>query len=225
MNQYNDRWTRDKYLEYRTLKRNGYTHKMLKEHFGDDIYYSGIYNKNGSKKLSILDNYIKEIKITPIENSYKLWVDNNLFYRNKFDYFIEFNSKNNNKYVLWFNYNQIGNIETYDISFTIYDVFNDVFNGLKNVLKNRKLTSDDISILKNIYENETNLKELYDIMKRLSFIIFDVYDKHLIGKLLSIGDTDNKVKIKMYRNIIKDSFHDIEEEYMDGYFIYKIKNK
>ena len=46
MNDYNERWSKEKSIEYRKLKRQGYTDKMLKEHFGEDIYYSGMYNKN-----------------------------------------------------------------------------------------------------------------------------------------------------------------------------------
>ena len=48
VNLYNEIWTREKFLEYRKLKREGYSHEMLKEHFGDDIYQSGLYNKNSS---------------------------------------------------------------------------------------------------------------------------------------------------------------------------------
>lgn len=40
---FNDNWTKEKFLEYRKLKKNGYTHKMLIEHFGEDIYYSNMY--------------------------------------------------------------------------------------------------------------------------------------------------------------------------------------
>ena len=54
MNEYNERWTREKFIEYRKLKRNGYSHEMLKEHFGEDIYYSGLYNKNGTTLPLIL---------------------------------------------------------------------------------------------------------------------------------------------------------------------------
>ena len=46
--EYNERWTREKFVEYRKLKRSGYTHQQLKEHFGDDIWYSDLYNKNAN---------------------------------------------------------------------------------------------------------------------------------------------------------------------------------
>ena len=33
MNEYNERWTREMFIEYRKLKRSGYSHQMLKEHY------------------------------------------------------------------------------------------------------------------------------------------------------------------------------------------------
>lgn len=47
MGRYNEKWTREKHIEYRKLKKSGYTDRMLKDHFGEDIYHSGFYNKNG----------------------------------------------------------------------------------------------------------------------------------------------------------------------------------
>ncbi len=44
MNKYNKIWTRDKFVEYRKLKKQGYTDKMLIEHFGDDIKHSDLYH-------------------------------------------------------------------------------------------------------------------------------------------------------------------------------------
>ena len=33
MSDYNERWTKEKFIEYRRLKKEGYTDKMLKQHF------------------------------------------------------------------------------------------------------------------------------------------------------------------------------------------------
>ena len=71
--------TREKFLEYRKLKKSGYTHDMLKEHFGDDIYHSGIYNRNPSK-FSFLKKFNE---INPIE--LKSWLENGFLYKNKMD--------------------------------------------------------------------------------------------------------------------------------------------
>lgn len=45
---YNDRWNRDKHKEFRRLKISGYTDDMLIQHFGEDIYYSGVYNRKST---------------------------------------------------------------------------------------------------------------------------------------------------------------------------------
>lgn len=76
MNEYNERWTREKFLEYRKLKRSGYTHEMLIEHFGDDIDYSGLYNKNAHiipywylvKCIENLNSQVKTEESTDLDN-------------------------------------------------------------------------------------------------------------------------------------------------------------
>ncbi len=70
MNIYNEKWTREKFIEYRKLKRSGYTHQMLIDHFGEDIYHSGLYSKNASMIpydyfTKYFENKINEIKINP----------------------------------------------------------------------------------------------------------------------------------------------------------------
>jgi hypothetical protein len=57
MNVYNDIWTRAKFIEYRKLKRNGYSDQRLIEHFGDDIWYYGLYNKN-SNVIALLNLFL-----------------------------------------------------------------------------------------------------------------------------------------------------------------------
>lgn len=46
MSNYNEKWTKEKFLKYRKLKKDGYTNEMLIKHFGEDIYHSGMYKKN-----------------------------------------------------------------------------------------------------------------------------------------------------------------------------------
>ena len=38
------KWTRDKFIEYRKLKREGWSDDMLINHFGEVIFESGIYD-------------------------------------------------------------------------------------------------------------------------------------------------------------------------------------
>lgn len=68
MSEYKDRWTREKFIEYRKLKRSGWNDRMLIEHFGEDIYHSGLYNR----RSSILPWLKFLTEITPEECSYKV---------------------------------------------------------------------------------------------------------------------------------------------------------
>ena len=112
---FNKNWTREKFLEYRKLKRDGYTQKMLIEHFGEDIYHSGIYNKK-STIMPYLD-FITEINITPEYTEYNLSEIKSDIYPNKFDYIIEFENKGI-YYIISLFYYIIEDIQTYNIIFT-----------------------------------------------------------------------------------------------------------
>jgi hypothetical protein len=224
MNEYNEKWTREKFIEYRKLKRNGYSHEQLKEHFGDDIWHSGLYNKNAN--LLPFSNFINEIKINPIELPYKRWEMNSYFYKNKTDYFAEFES-NGIYYTIIFMYYTINNKDTYNIIFTTSNQYKKYEKKFKQYIEKGNITEDELNILKNILEKQTKLNDIINILKRLSFIIFDMYYRYTNNHLLSIGDTDDYRKIKLYRNVIKDSFENIieTEDYENNilYYLYNIK--
>ena len=80
--------------------------------------------------------------------------------------------------------------------------------------------------LENEIGKETNLNDIFPIFRKLSWILFDFCSKYIKDEMLSITDTTNEKKIKLYRNIIKDSFSNISEieTTLNGikYFIYKI---
>lgn len=223
---YNERWTREKFIEYRKLKRNGYSHDQLKEYFGDDIYESGLYNKNANLMPWI--KFINEIKINPLEIPYSFWNRKSIFFNDEFDHFTEIES-DNVKYILELMYFEINNIPTYNVIFTTKEQYELYDKKINQYIKKGYITNDEFDKLKNIFETETNLNDIYGIMKRISFVIFDLYNTKIKGNYLSIGETDNIKKIKLYRNIIKDSFENItEDETLDKdgnkYYIYKIKD-
>jgi hypothetical protein len=218
---YNEIWTREKFLEYRKLKRFGYTDNMLIEHFGEDIWESGLYNKNYSK-YSFLKNF-NEIKINPIKSPYKYYNRGNDFIENKVDHICEFIS-NEVPYVIIFLYLEINNIETYNIIFTTKEQYEKYLNKIEHFRNNQQF---DIDELKNILEEQIDSRNIFSLFKRLSYIIFDYYKNHLKDIKLSIGDTNDKKKINFYRDIIKNSFENIKEEieevYNEIYYIYTIK--
>jgi hypothetical protein len=225
MNQYNDRWTKEKFLEYRRLKRSGYSHEMLKEHFGEDIYESGMYNRNGSSLPSILlyGNFINEIKISPEETDYDYIPRLSSFIKGKSDYIITFNS-NNITYIICLMFFPINGIETYNVVFTTEDQWSEYNNRLREMRKKGTVTSSDFEILSKIIGRETNFNDLFPILRKLSWILLDFCSNHLKNINLSIGETDNEKKINLYRNIIKDSFPNFGETKVsqDGfnYYIY-----
>ncbi len=213
MGYYNERWTKEKFIEYKKLKRKGYTSEMLKEYFEEDIYHSGLYNKK-STILPFLD-FITEIKITPEKTDYNISERRSDIYPNKSDYIISFENEGV-YYVISLFYYIISDIETYNLLLTTKKQWNDYLNKLESIRHE----------LVNIVEKETGLNQLYSIMKKVSYIIFDFYKDHP-EIIISIGETDNPVKISFYRNIIKNSFDDIEDmgdrldHFENKYYLYK----
>ncbi len=224
VNLYNDIWTREKFLEYRKLKRNGYSHEMLKEHFGDDIYHSGLYNKNSSI-LPWLE-FLKEIIVTPEYTSYNINKKYSDIHNNKFDYIIDF-TDNDNIYIITLFYYEVNNIETYNILLTTKKQWDDYIDKLNTSKAKGFITDEERIELINIVEKETGYNQLYSILRKVSYILSDVIKNKLNGYPISLGDTNNPVKINLYRNIIKSSFSDLiesEEIFNDNkYFIYKNK--
>ncbi len=227
MNDYNERWTKEKFIEYRKLKRSGYTDKMLKGHFGEDIYHSGMYNKNGTSLPAILKfgKFINEIKITPEKVDYSFIKQPSFFIKGKSDYIISFFS-NSIPYIISLVYFPLNNRETFNVIFTTRNQWNDYEYNLIEFLKKGNLTNSEFKILEDIIGEETKLNDLFPIFRKISWILLDFYENQIKGELLSVGDTENKKKINLYRNMIKDSFTNIleTEDYVGihKYYIYKI---
>lgn len=227
MNKYNDRWTKEKFSEYKKLKREGYDDKMLIDHFGEDIYYSNMYNKNGSTLPHILKyvKFVNEIKVNPEETDYDYVPRLSSFIKGKTDYIITFNS-NDIPYIICLMFYPINDIDTYNVVFTTENQWMEYNFKLRTFSKKGYITKDEFDILDKIIGKETNLNDLFSILRKVSWILFDFCEKILKCNTLSIGDTENKKKINLYRDIISNSFPNVLEEEVlyDGYkyYIYKI---
>ena len=225
MNAYNERWTREKFLEFRKLKRIGWSKEMLIEHFGEDIYYSGLYNR----RSSILPwlQFITEIKITPEKTNYSFVKISSDFYIDKLDYIIDFEDNSTN-YVICFLFYIIKDIETYNILLTTAEQWDRYKLKLDDLRHKSYITDEERNELVKIVEKETGLNTLYSVMKKASYVIFDFVERNLGNITISIGETENPVKISLYRNIIKNSFENtseigkIDDEIGNKYFLYKI---
>ena len=222
-----NKWTDDKKSEFRNLKKLGYTDKMLIEHFGEDIYHSGLYNKVGASLPVLLKfgEFINEIKITPEMCDYSFINQPSKFIKGESDYIISFFS-NEVPYIISLIYFPINNKITYNIVFTTRDQWNEYEYKLMKFLKSGKISDEEFKILDEIISEETKLNNLYQILKKISWILNDFSIKNIKKSILSIGETKNKIKIDLYRNIIRDSFSNIiesEEEIMGyKYYLYTI---
>ena len=224
--EYNERWSKEKFIEYKKLKRSGYTDKMLIEHFGEDIYHSGMYNR----KSTIMPwlEFITEITITPEYTDYTFSKKLSDIYKDKFDYIIKFQN-NGIDYIISLFYYIIDSIETYNVLLTTETQWDEYEKKLNSIRHKGYITGDERDELVNIVEKETGLNHLYPVIKKISYILFDIFEKELGNSILSIGETKNMVKINLYRNIIKNSFSNIEElgEKFDDvgnkYYLYKIE--
>jgi hypothetical protein len=223
--EFNERWNKEKFIEHRKLKRSGYTDKMLIEHFGEDIYYSGMYNK----KSTIMPwlEFITEITITPEFTDYTFSKKLSDIYKDKFDYIIKFQN-NEVYYIISLFYYIIDSIETLNVLLTTEIQWIEYEKKLNDIRHKGYITDEERNELVNILEKETGLNHLYPVMKKISYILFDIFEKDLGNSIISLGETKNMVKINLYRNIIKNSFSNIEElgEKIDDvgnkYYLYKI---
>ena len=228
MNSYNERWTKEKFLEYRKLKKMGWSQEMLIEHFGEDIYHSGLYNR----RSSILPwlNFITEIKITPEKTNYGFVKIPSDLYIDRFDYIIDFED-NGTYYVICFLFYIIKDIETYNILLTTAEQWDKYKSKLDDLRYKSYIIDEERNQLVNIVEKETGLNKLYSVMKKASYAIFDFVEGNLGDIIISLGETKNPVKISLYRNIIKNSFVNISEigkiddEISNKYYLYKITKK
>lgn len=224
--EYNERWNKEKFIEYRKLKKSGYTDKMLIEHFGEDIYYSGMYNR----KSTIMPwlEFITEIKIKPEYTDYTFSKKLSDIYKDKFDYVIKFQN-NGVDYIISLFYYIIDGVETFNILLTTEIQWIEYEKKLNDVRHKGYITDEKRNELVNIVEKETGLNHLYPVMKKISYILFDIFEKELDSSIISLEETKNMVKINLYRNIIKNSFSNIEgigQEFDDvgnKYYLYKIQ--
>jgi hypothetical protein len=220
--EFNEIWTKAKNDQLRNFIKEGRSVDFIKEYFGEDIE-AHPKRKYSSNKLLPFKKFF-EIKINPIETEYKIIKDSSPFFKDEHDYILKFFHKIN--YVILFLYFPIKGKETYNIIFTTENQYLFYKKELNRISKSNTWGSDEYEMLRSIIEKTTGYNEIFPVIKRVSYVILDFYKKNLNGKHLSIGaDTNDPIKIKLYRNIIRDSFTDfseIEEQDSEGniYFTY-----
>jgi hypothetical protein len=220
---FNKIWTKQKNDLYRNFIKEGKSVDFIKDYFGEDLKHhpKGKYQYNHLKQFDLFEKII----IDPIETPYSVKTQKSWFYPNKTDYILEFVS-NQIFYIIYLMYYEVNTIGTYNIILTTRDNYNSYDLKINEFIQKGYISEPERNILISIIEKETNYNDIYGIVKRLSYILFDFY-KQIPGSIFSVGDTpDNPVKIRLYRNIIKDSFKNIIEtkvldEQQNIYYLYK----
>lgn len=168
----------------------------------------------------------EEIKINPEYIYYDISLKASSIYRDKFDYICDFGI-NGSAYVIMLMYYPINGVETYHIVFTTIDQYRKYKDEQLRLGVKGYITDDEHKYLDSIISKETNLNDVYEIFRKISWLIFDVHKKYIPEYKLSLVSTENKKKIKIYRNIIKNSFDNVTETEVklsdNDYFIYEIK--
>ena len=168
-------------------------------------------------KLYNFDNFLNEIYLHPKKIDYEILQRENIFFdSSKTDYLLKFKIRKH-EYVLWLIYSNINGIMSYEILLTTTHQLDNFELKLKeitdkNIINNEtKISDDDFNDLKSIVEKETNFFDFYDIMNSVSYILLDFHKKFIFKYPLLISETDNKKKIKIYRNLIKHTFNSVIE--------------
>ena len=225
--EFNKNWTKEDNDKMREMFKEGKTHDDVINYFGEEkVKFHPKKKFHRGKHLPMFNNFISEIKINPKKTEYIFQKIDSISYKNKKDIVTFFNI-NNHEYVLVLFYMFENNIQSYEILFTTKKQYDEYFL----LLPGKHFTEEEQDTLKKILENNTKFNELYDLLKSITFILVEMYDdlKFFFGDIIfSITETDNPIKIRLYKNIIKDSFPNFSykrRKINSKYIYYYSKNK
>jgi hypothetical protein len=188
-------WTKEDNSRLRKLISEGKNPSEIIEIMG----YDKLRENPKKKYVSNYNEFIlNEIFAKPKETEFVIGREKSKYFKDKMNYYSTFKTSSGQEYVVDFVYvqekNQFKNDNVFNLSFTIKE--------------NRDLDNY------NKYEEETNKKELIELTKRLIYVIIesiDVIKLKYKNVIILIGETENPQKINFYKNVINDSFKNIEE--------------
>jgi hypothetical protein len=206
--EFNEKWTKEDNDILRNMNKEGKSIDEIISFFGQEKLSHHPKKKYSYSKLKGYHHFINEIKITPTFVDYEKKIKKS-FYENEKNYIFIFND-----YALILFYVINFNKPSYEIVFTTKDNYNIYSKTVKKIQNEQRLpTKDEDNYLSNLLEKETNNNEIYLLMKNISYILLQEYPvlKMAYNIPLSITETDNPIKIRLYRNIIQDSFNNYTE--------------
>ena len=221
--EFNNIWTKEKNDKLREFIKEGKDVDFIRNYFGEDLLHHPKKKYSGSALLPfhLFQENVKkmyEISLNPEKTYYSSTPEISKRYKNKADYISTF-MDNDTEYTIAFEYIIINKKEAYNIVFTTYDQWNKYKTFLLKFNKKGYITNEEFKILSDIISKDTNFNNLFSVFRKLSYVVLDFYEKNLKDNYLAFIDTENPTKIKLYQNIIKDSFPYFHEtvENVDGY--------
>ena len=208
---FDDIWTKEKNRLLRQFNREGKDIDFIYAYFGDDLYHIG--RRTHSRILPYqLFNIKEEIEIHPDKTTSSINMMKSLLDLSKTDYILNFKCKDK-EYIILLMYVKLNNTETYNVIFTTKSQYQDYLIKLDYYKQKSKgnINKTQHMILSKIIEKETNYNELFPLFKSLVYILQHFYNSMLHHEILSVGDTDIKIKIRLYRNIISSTFKNATE--------------
>lgn len=231
--EFNEIWTKEKNDQLRQFNREHKSSDFIREFFGEDLKHDPKKRYCSSGKILPFVSFVNEIKICPEQVEYTKTKEKSV-YPNKIDHIYKFKTNNGNDYVLILYYIENFNVPSYEIAFTSKKYY-DKYIALKKEILDTKgiIDKNDNILLSKIFEDKTKNNELYLLFKNICYILLEEYPLfYFIYKLpFSITETDNIIKIDLYRSILRDSFKDFTEDDTDSEMkpgkkiYYYIKNK
>jgi hypothetical protein len=232
--EFNNYWTKDINDLYHNMVKEGKSINEIRNHFDNNVLMHHPNKKfHVDIKIPSLLKYnifLNEIKIIPSETKYTIDYKNSEMYNDVKDYFLSFNVNGVNYIIVLFYY-IVNNVSSFNILFTTQKQYNEYLE-IKGNKKYSDITIDEFNQLSIILEEETNYNNIIKIMKSISFILKNFHNilKYYNDIPYSICEINNPIKIKLYGNIIKNSFDDIIEtkdimKNSKNIYYYQIKNK
>ena len=189
-------WTKEDNTQLRKLISEGKTPSEIIEIMG----YDKLRENPKKKYVSNYNEFIlNEIFAKPKQTDFVIGREKSKYFNDKMNYYSTFKTSSGQEYVVDFVY-----VQEKDGRFKNDNIFNLSFTTKEN---------RDLTDYKK-YEDETNKKELIELTKRLIYVVIESIDTIKLkykNVIILIGETENPQKIYFYRNIINNSFPNIEE--------------
>jgi len=209
---FNNYWTKEINDLYREMIRENKSMDDIINHFGRDLlnhHPNKKFHRDG--KMFPYKDFVNEIKITPGEIEYEIDIKESEMFNQGKDYLLSFNI-NDVDYIIILFYYIVNDVVSFNVLFTTKEQY-DEYIKIKGDKKYGELSIEEFNDISEILERETNYGVIIKIMKSISFILINFHNilKYSYDIPYSICETNNPVKIRLYRNIIEQSFINIKE--------------